>query len=59
MDAYHFTEMPYPHIPPHEQISSMRVNLPNKHFDLKIGRELYHHDLDEFQLADELGLISC
>ncbi len=56
MDAYHFTEMPYPHIPPHEQISSMRVNLPNKHFDPKIGRELYHRYLDEFQLADELGL---
>jgi alkanesulfonate monooxygenase SsuD/methylene tetrahydromethanopterin reductase-like flavin-dependent oxidoreductase (luciferase family) len=56
MDAYYFTEMPYPHIPPHDQITSMRVNLPNKHFDPRIGRDLYNRYLDEYMLVDEVGL---
>jgi alkanesulfonate monooxygenase SsuD/methylene tetrahydromethanopterin reductase-like flavin-dependent oxidoreductase (luciferase family) len=56
MDAYHFTEMPYPDIPPHDQISSMRVNLPNKHFDPVKGKDLYNRYLDEYVIADELGL---
>lgn len=56
MDAWHFTEMPYPNIPPHDEITSMRVNLPNHHFDPKIGRDLYNRYLDEYIIADELGL---
>ena len=56
MDAWHFTEMPYPHIPPHDEIDSMRVTLPNKLFDPKIGRDLYNRYLDEYVIADELGL---
>jgi alkanesulfonate monooxygenase SsuD/methylene tetrahydromethanopterin reductase-like flavin-dependent oxidoreductase (luciferase family) len=56
MKAWHFTEMPYPHIPPNEEISSMRVNLPSKHFDPKIGADLYNRYLDEYMIADDLGL---
>jgi alkanesulfonate monooxygenase SsuD/methylene tetrahydromethanopterin reductase-like flavin-dependent oxidoreductase (luciferase family) len=56
MDAWHFTEMPYPHLPPLDTISSMRVNLPNKFFDPKIGADLYNRYLDEHMIADELGL---
>ncbi len=56
MDAWHFTEMPYPYIPPHDQIDSMRVTLPNKLFDPKLGHELYNRYLDEYVIADELGL---
>lgn len=54
MRAWHFTEMPYPHYPPDEPAT--RINLPNKHFDPKIGAELYNRYLDEHMIADELGL---
>jgi alkanesulfonate monooxygenase SsuD/methylene tetrahydromethanopterin reductase-like flavin-dependent oxidoreductase (luciferase family) len=56
MDAWHFTEMPYPYIPPLDTLDSMRVTLPNRHFDPKIGHELYNRYLDEYVIADELGL---
>ncbi len=56
MEAWHFTEMPYPYIPPLEDISSMRVNLPNGLFDPLKGRDLYKRYLDEYVIADELGL---
>ncbi|MEX0840926.1 MAG: LLM class flavin-dependent oxidoreductase [Xanthobacteraceae bacterium] len=56
MEAWHFTEMPYPHLPPLDDIPSIRVTLPNKYFDPKIGADLYNRYLDEHLLADELGL---
>jgi len=56
MQAWHFTEMPYPHLPPLDDIPSIRVTLPNKHFDPKIGADLYNRYLDEHVIADELGL---
>ncbi len=54
MRAWHFTEMPYPHYPQDEPAT--RINLPNRHFDPKIGAELYNRYLDEHMIADELGL---
>ena len=54
MRAWHFTEMPYPHYPADEPFT--RINLPNKHFDPKIGADLYNRYLDEYMIADELGL---
>ena len=56
MDAWYFTEMPYPHIPPHDEIEAMRVSLPNAEFDPVLGGQLYNRYLDEYMLADELGL---
>jgi alkanesulfonate monooxygenase SsuD/methylene tetrahydromethanopterin reductase-like flavin-dependent oxidoreductase (luciferase family) len=56
MDAWYFTEMPYPHLPPVDQISTMRVSLPSKHFDPKVGADLYNRYLDEYMVADEAGL---
>jgi alkanesulfonate monooxygenase SsuD/methylene tetrahydromethanopterin reductase-like flavin-dependent oxidoreductase (luciferase family) len=56
MQAWHFTEMPYPDLPPFEQLNSVRVTLPNSYFDPKVGADLYHRYLDEHLLADELGL---
>ena len=56
MLAWHFTEMPYPHLPPFEELSTIRVTLPSKHFDPKIGADLYNRYLDEHMIADELGL---
>ena len=56
MDCYYFTEMPYPYIPPHDQVPSFRVVLPNKLFDPRRGHELYNRYLDEYCYADEMGL---
>jgi len=56
MLAWHFTEMPYPHLPPLDTLSTMRVSLPNAHFDPKIGADLYNRYLDEYVIASELGL---
>jgi alkanesulfonate monooxygenase SsuD/methylene tetrahydromethanopterin reductase-like flavin-dependent oxidoreductase (luciferase family) len=48
--------MPYPHLPPFDELSTIRVSLPNAHFDPKIGADLYNRYLDEHVIADELGL---
>ena len=56
MYAWHFTEMPYPNLPPIDSLSTMRVSLANKHFDPKIGADLYNRYLDEYMIADDLGL---
>jgi alkanesulfonate monooxygenase SsuD/methylene tetrahydromethanopterin reductase-like flavin-dependent oxidoreductase (luciferase family) len=55
MKVWHFTEMPYPHLPPIEQVESMWVNMPNSVFDPGIGADLYNRYLDEYMIADELG----
>ena len=54
MRCWHFTEMPYPHLPENEE--QLRINLANKYFDPAIGADLYNRYLDEHCLADELGL---
>jgi alkanesulfonate monooxygenase SsuD/methylene tetrahydromethanopterin reductase-like flavin-dependent oxidoreductase (luciferase family) len=56
MDAWHFTEMPYPYLPPQDEYTSDRVNMPNRVCDPKIAADLYNRYLDEHMLADELGL---
>ncbi len=56
MQAWYFTEMPYPHLPPLEQLSTMRVSLASKHYDPKIGADLYNRYLDEYMIADDAGL---
>jgi alkanesulfonate monooxygenase SsuD/methylene tetrahydromethanopterin reductase-like flavin-dependent oxidoreductase (luciferase family) len=56
MRAWYFTEMAYPHLPPLDTLSTMRVTLPSKHFDPKIGADLYNRYLDEHIIADEAGL---
>lgn len=56
MEAWHFTEMPYPNLPPLETLKNTRVAIPNRLFDPKIGADLYHRYLDEHLIADELGL---
>ena len=56
MLAWHFTEMPYPHLPPFEELSTIRVTIPNRLFDPKIGADLYNRYLDEHMIADDLGL---
>ena len=56
MDAWYFTEMPYPHLPPQDSYASDRVSLSNGVFDFEIGADLYNRYLDEYVIADDLGL---
>jgi alkanesulfonate monooxygenase SsuD/methylene tetrahydromethanopterin reductase-like flavin-dependent oxidoreductase (luciferase family) len=55
MNVWHFTEMPYPYIPPLDELSTMWVTLPSNVFDPKIGADLYQRYFDEYVIADELG----
>jgi len=56
MRTFYFSENAYPYLPDAASYDSIRNTLPNRHFDPKIGAELYHRYFDEWQLADDLGL---
>ena len=56
MRTWFFTEDAYPNLPDAETYESIRVNLPNKHFDPDTGADLYHMYLDMWCAADEMGL---
>ena len=56
MKTWFFTEDAYPNLPDDETYESVRVNLPNKHFDPVLGAELYNMYLDIWGAADEMGL---
>ena len=56
MRAWYFSENAYPYLPPADSFQSIRVSLPNQVFDPKIGAELYHRYLDEWQQAEDVGL---
>lgn len=56
MRIFHFTEMAYHLLPPEEDYESVRTTLPNKIYNPVIGADLYHRFLDEWCIADELGL---
>jgi len=56
MKAWHFSENAYPYLPPAEEYESIRVNLPNRHYDPEIGASLYDRFLDEWVIAEEEGM---
>ena len=56
MEFYHFTEFAWPFLPPDDEFTSMRVNLPSAVYDPEIGADWYNMCLDQHLLADELGL---
>ncbi|MBX5493172.1 MAG: LLM class flavin-dependent oxidoreductase [Chloroflexi bacterium] len=58
MDAYYFTEMPYPYVPEavEDEYGTSRVLLPNRYCDPQLTADLYNRYLDEYEYADELGL---
>jgi alkanesulfonate monooxygenase SsuD/methylene tetrahydromethanopterin reductase-like flavin-dependent oxidoreductase (luciferase family) len=56
MRVWHFSEMPYPHLPDPSEYESVRITLPNRIYDPTIGAELYNRYFDEWMLADDLGL---
>jgi len=54
MRVWYFSENAYPYLP--DGIDNLRVTLPNRYFDPKIGAELYSRYFDEWELAAEEGL---
>jgi alkanesulfonate monooxygenase SsuD/methylene tetrahydromethanopterin reductase-like flavin-dependent oxidoreductase (luciferase family) len=53
MRTWFFTETAYPYLP--DEYDSIRVKLPNRIYDSRIGAELYHRYLDEWLHAEEMG----
>lgn len=55
MRVYHFSEEPYADVWDPER-ETLRVTLPNELCDPQRAHELYHRYIDEWMLADQLGL---
>lgn len=57
MKFFHFSEMPYPYVPPEveEAHGGLKYFLPNRYYDPVRGHDLYQRYLDEYELADQLG----
>jgi alkanesulfonate monooxygenase SsuD/methylene tetrahydromethanopterin reductase-like flavin-dependent oxidoreductase (luciferase family) len=56
METYYFTECPYPDAWQHIDKGPIRVTCPNKYFDPVVAADLLNERLDEWVLADELGM---
>ena len=56
MKAWHFSETAYPYLPPVDTYSSIRVTLPNRHYDPEKGAALWDRYLDEWCVADDEGV---
>jgi alkanesulfonate monooxygenase SsuD/methylene tetrahydromethanopterin reductase-like flavin-dependent oxidoreductase (luciferase family) len=56
MRAWHFSETAYPYLPDADEYDSVRVTLPSRHIDPDKAADLWHRYLDEWCVADELGL---
>src|SRR5438309_789769 len=56
MRAWFFSENAYHLLPDSKEYDSIRVKLPNRYYDPKIGADLYHRFIDEWQIAEDLGL---
>ena len=56
MRAWFFSENAYHLLPDAREYDSIRVQLPNRHYDPKIGADLYHRFIDEWKTAEDLGL---
>src|SRR5512147_3156771 len=52
---YFFHLMPYPYIPPADQIESTWVTLPNKYYDPQRGHTLYQEYLNQLVAAERFG----
>jgi alkanesulfonate monooxygenase SsuD/methylene tetrahydromethanopterin reductase-like flavin-dependent oxidoreductase (luciferase family) len=56
MKVWHFSENAYPYLPPAEEYESVRVTLPNRHYDPAKGAALYDRFFDEWLIAEDEGL---
>jgi alkanesulfonate monooxygenase SsuD/methylene tetrahydromethanopterin reductase-like flavin-dependent oxidoreductase (luciferase family) len=54
--TWYFSECPYPALPDPDTYESIRVWLPSRNYDPRIGAGLYDMYLDLWQQADEVGL---
>jgi len=54
MRTWFFTETAYPYLP--ETYESIRVVLPNRIYNPRVGAELYHRYIDEWLQAEDAGL---
>ena len=59
MKAWHFSETAYPYLPPVDTYSSIRVTLPNRHYDPEKGAALYDRFIEEWLIAEDEGVRSC
>ena len=52
-----FHLMPYPYLPDDfdANYETSALTFPNKHFDPRLGTQLYHRYLDELEYADHVG----
>jgi alkanesulfonate monooxygenase SsuD/methylene tetrahydromethanopterin reductase-like flavin-dependent oxidoreductase (luciferase family) len=55
LEFYLFSLMPYPHIPPGEELDSAWITLSNAHYDPVAGHRLYQEYLDQMVFAEQLG----
>ncbi len=55
LEFYTFSLMPYPFVPPGEEIESTWVTLSNRHYDPRIGHRLYREYLEQMVFAEQLG----
>jgi alkanesulfonate monooxygenase SsuD/methylene tetrahydromethanopterin reductase-like flavin-dependent oxidoreductase (luciferase family) len=58
MRAFYGCEVTYPFVAQQvlDAADSVRASLPNKYCDPKIAADLYHETLDEYLVADDVGL---
>jgi alkanesulfonate monooxygenase SsuD/methylene tetrahydromethanopterin reductase-like flavin-dependent oxidoreductase (luciferase family) len=56
MQFWHFSETPYPDLPPEPEFDSIRVTLPNRVLDPALAARLWDRYLAEWQVADDAGL---
>jgi alkanesulfonate monooxygenase SsuD/methylene tetrahydromethanopterin reductase-like flavin-dependent oxidoreductase (luciferase family) len=58
MRAFYGSEVTYPFVPQPvlDAADSVRASLPNKYCDPKIAADLFHETLEEYLIADDVGL---
>lgn len=55
LEFYMFHLMPYPFIPPGEDLESTWVTLPNSHFDPRVAHKLYQEYMEQLVACERLG----
>ena len=55
LEFYTFSLMPYPYIPPGEEMDSIWISLSNEHYDPRVGHRLYREYLEQMVAAERFG----
>jgi alkanesulfonate monooxygenase SsuD/methylene tetrahydromethanopterin reductase-like flavin-dependent oxidoreductase (luciferase family) len=56
MEYWHFSETPYPDLPPEESYDSIRVTMPNSVIDPDKAADLWERYIEDWKVADEAGI---